>query len=175
LAGSVTDEAKHTSSMNFHVGRLGRGERLVALGALALFVTLFFFKWFSVNVPKLFSAFVSAAGYSTSYTGWHTLTNTRWVLLLAILAAVALVVLVGSDRKPRLPVSVGVIVTALGALATLLVFYRTIVNHPGGSGVSVKLGAYLALAACAVLTYGGYVVITQEDVAMPEEDGALAP
>ncbi|MFI5010104.1 MAG: hypothetical protein ACHQDY_07505 [Solirubrobacterales bacterium] len=169
--------------MNFNVTRLGRGERILALAALALFVFLFFFKWFGVTVPRLFSAFVSGAGYNTTFTGWHTLTGTRWVLLLAILAALALVVLVGSGKlEPPLSRStMGALLTALGGLATVLVFRRTIVDHPGGSGVHVKLGGYLGLLACALLTYGGYVVMTDEDVVseedgvMSEEDAALVP
>jgi hypothetical protein len=172
---------RNISSMNFNLTRLGRGERIVAAAALALFVFLFFFKWFGVTVPRLFSAFVSVAGYSTSFTGWRTLTDARWVLLLAILAAVALVVLVASDRRLELGLSVdamGALVTALGGLATLLVFRRTIIDHPGGSAVHVKLGGYLGLAACALLTYGGYVVMTQGDAlstedAMTREDAGM--
>ncbi len=162
--------------MNFSVIRLGRGERIVAAAALALFVVLFFFEWFSISVPKLFSAFVLNAGYSTSFTGWHILTSTRWVLVLAILAALALIFVVGSDlqvtslSRSRL----GALVSALGGLATLLVFRRTIVDHPGGNGVHVKLGAYLGLLACALLAFGGYVVMSEGD-AVREEDAALAP
>jgi hypothetical protein len=159
--------------MSFKVSRLGRGERILAAGAIALFVFLCFLKWYEVKVPKLFSAFVSAAGYSTSFTGWHSLTDTRWVLLLAILAALALVALVASDRKVGPPLAVSAGVTALGALATVLVFYRTIVNPPGGSSVSAKLGAYLGLAACAVLTCGGYMTMTQEHAV--QGDGVRAP
>jgi O-antigen ligase len=173
--------------MNFHLSRLGRGERIAAAGAAALFVCLFFLKWYEVKVPKLFSAFVSAAGYSTSFTGWHSLSDTRWVLLLAILAGLALVVLVASGRRVGPPLAAGALVTALGALATVLVFYRTIVNPPGSSSVSAKLGAYLALAACAVLTWGGYVTVSQhteqeggartdgEGVPVDEEDVPAAP
>jgi hypothetical protein len=167
--------------MNFSVIRLGRGERILLTAAAVLFVALFFFKWFAVTVPRLFSAFVSVAGYSTSFTGWQTLTGTRWVLLLAILAALALVVLVGADvrigwlSRNRM----GAFVAALGGLATLLVFRRTIVDHPGGNGVHVKLGAYLGLLACALLTYGGYVVMSDGDPLGAEsdasEDGEASP
>jgi hypothetical protein len=151
--------------MNFSLTRLGRGERIVATAALALFVALFFLEWFSVTVPRLFSAFVSVAGYSTNFTGWHTLTSARWVLVLAILAALALVGLVGSGLNggPFSRSRMGALVTALGGLATLLVFRRTIVDHPGGNGVHVKLGAYLGLLACALLAFGGYVVMGEGD------------
>jgi hypothetical protein len=157
--------------MNFTLSRLGRGERILAVAALALFVFLFFFKWFGVTVPRLFSAFVSVAGYSTTFTGWHTLTGTRWVLLLAILAALALVALAGSGRlePPLSRGTVGALMTALAGLATVLVFRRTIVDHPGGSAVHVKLGGYLGLLACALLTYGGYVVMTEEDMGSGKE------
>ncbi len=159
--------------MDFKVSRLGRGERMLAAGAIALFVFLCFFKWYEVKVPKLFSAFVNAAGYNTSFTGWHSLTHTRWVLLLAIIAALALVALVAGDRRVGPPLVASAAVTALGALATVLVFYRAIVNPPGGSSVSAKLGAYLGLAACAVLTCGGYMTLTHEHSA--EGNGATAP
>jgi hypothetical protein len=167
--------------MDFKVSRLGRGERTLAAGAIALFVFLCFFTWYEVKVPKLFSAFVSAAGYTTNFSGWHSLTHARWVLLFAIVAALALVALVAGDRRVGPPLVASAAVTALGALATVLVFYRAIVNPPGGSSVSAKLGAYLGLAACAVLTCGGYMTLTHEQAAQgdraatPEEDASAAP
>jgi hypothetical protein len=159
--------------VDFKVSRLGRGERMLAAGAIALLVFLCFLQWYEVKVPKLFSAFVNAAGYTTSFTGWHSLTHTRWVLLLAIVAALALVALVASGREVRPPLMASAGVTALGALATVLVFYRAVVNPPGGSSVSAKLGAYLGLVACAVLTCGGYMTLTHEHSA--EGNGATAP
>jgi hypothetical protein len=163
--------------MNFQLDRLRRGEWMVASGALGLLVFLVFFKWFEVPIPKLFSAYVSALGFSNSITGWHALTNTRWVLLLAILANVALVALTGSGRRPGRALALAA--PALGALATVLVFYRTILEPPGSSTMHVKLGGYLALAACAVLTYGGLTTIPRGSQPSEEssvsEDMALVP
>jgi len=153
--------------MNFEVSRLRRGDRVVAVGAIALFVFMFFFKWFGVNVPALVSAFVNATGVSTSANAWHTLEVIRWLLLLTVLASVALVALKGMDRKLELPLSLSVIVAGLGALCTILVFYRVIVSHPF-SHADVKIGAYLGLVSCAAIAYGGFLAMTDEGTTLAD-------
>jgi hypothetical protein len=147
--------------MSFEVSALRRGDRLVAVGAIALFIFMFFFKWFGINVPAGFTAFINASGVSTSSNVWHTLEVVRWLLLLTVLASVALVALEGMGRKLELPLSLSVIVAGLGALCTLLVFYRVIVSHPFPHA-SVKIGAWLGLVSCALIAYGGYLAMTDE-------------
>ncbi len=153
--------------MGFEISRLRRGDRTIAAGAIALFVFMFFFKWFGVNVPALVSIYIRAAGVSTSANVWHTLEVIRWLLLLTVLASVALVALRLTGRSVSLGLSAAV--AGLGALSTVLVFYRVLISHPF-SHADVKIGAYLGLVSCAAIAYGGYLAITDEDMVLTDED-----
>jgi hypothetical protein len=153
--------------MSFDISRLRRADQIVGCGAIALFILMFFFKWFGVSLSGIANTYLHLAGVSTSADAWHTMSGIRWILLLTVIAGIALVVLVGSERKLELPVSLSVIVAGLGALATILVFYRVIISHPN-SGESAKIGAYLGIVACAALTYGGYLAMQAEGTSLSD-------
>jgi hypothetical protein len=150
--------------MSFKVSRLRNGDRLVALGAVALLVVMFFCKWFGVQVPALISAFVAATHASTSADAWHTLETIRWLLLLTAIVSLALVVLraVGITSTP-----LSAAVAALGVLSSGLVLYRVLISHPFAHA-EVKIGAWLGLAACALIAVGGYLAATDEGDALAE-------
>ncbi|HEV7584416.1 MAG TPA: hypothetical protein VGO14_01425 [Solirubrobacteraceae bacterium] len=145
--------------MDFDIGRLRRAEQLIGGGAVALFVFLFFFKWYGVST-NLTS--ISGVNINVSRTGWETFTNSRWIWLLTIIVALAAVALVAMRRTIELPVSPGAVVTGLGALSTLFILYR-IVHHPTASAsvgsfhasAGIKLGIWLGLLAAVAITYGG--------------------
>lgn len=142
--------------MGFDISRLRSSERIVGVGVVALFILMFFFKWFGVDISGAGAAFLRVAGVSTSADAWHTMSGIRWILLLTVLAGAGAVMLAGTGRKLEMPVSVSVIVAGLGAVATIFVFYRAIISHPD-SGESTKIGAYLGIVVCAAITYGGYL------------------
>jgi hypothetical protein len=153
--------------MSFEISRLRRGERVVGVGAVLLFIFMFFFKWFGVTLPGLVGSYVNAAGISTSADAWHTMEVIRWLLVLTLLASALLVVLVGSDRKLQLPLSPAVVTAGFGALSTIFVFYRVIISHPF-SHAEVKVGAYLGLVSCAAIAYGGYLAMTAEGTTLSD-------
>ncbi len=154
--------------MSFDVSRLRRADQLVGGGAIALFIFMFFFKWFGGSVSgALPTGTVGSA--SNSSTGWETFTNSRWIWLITIIVALGSVVMVAGEKKLDTPVSLGAIVAGLGALSTLLIFYR-IVHHPSDSvsfggfhaSYGIKIGIWLGLIAALVITYGGYLQMQQE-------------
>jgi hypothetical protein len=154
--------------MSFDISRLRRADQLVGGGAIALFIFMFFFKWFGGSVSgALPTGAVGSA--SNSSTGWDTFTNSRWIWLITIIVALGSVVMVAGEKKLDAPVSLGAIVTGLGALSTLLIFYR-IVHHPSDSvnfgtfhaSYGIKVGIWLGLIAALVITYGGYLQMQQE-------------
>jgi hypothetical protein len=147
--------------MSFEFSRLRSGDRMVAVGCIALFIFMFFFEWFALKVPGIIGAYLSVANVSTSVDAWHSLEYIRWLLLLTVLAGVVLVALVGSDRKLPAALSMRAIVAGLGLLSTILVLYRVVISHPF-THVEVKLGAWLGLISCAVIAYGGYRAMTAE-------------
>jgi hypothetical protein len=149
--------------MDFDLSRLRRAEQVIGGGAIALFIFLFFFKWYGVstNVTS-----IAGLNLNVSRTGWDTFTNSRWIWLLTILVALGAVALVALGRSLELPFSPAVAVTALGAVSTLLILYR-IIHHPTASAsvgsfhasVGIKLGIWLGLIAAAAITYGGYLAM----------------
>ena len=161
--------------MSFDISRLRRADQIIAGGAIALFIFLFFFKWYGVSTNATTIAGVNVGG-NFSRTGWETFTNSRWIWLLTIIVALGAVALVAGQRKLELAVPPGAIVAGLGALSTLLILYR-IVHHPTASAsfgnfhasAGIKIGIWLGLIAAGTITYGGYLAMQAEDALIAQE------
>jgi hypothetical protein len=132
--------------MTFDPARLRRGEWLAGASAIALVVFLFALKWYRLGVP------------ARSVNGWHGVTHLRWLMLLTILAALALVYLQATRAAPAVPVSMSVIVTLLGALAFLWLGYRVVISPPPHQ----QAGAFLGLVATIAIACGGYLSMREE-------------
>jgi hypothetical protein len=160
--------------MSLDVSRLRRSDWMVGGGAVALFVFLFFFNWYGVSSSVGTVNGVSFGG-SVSRSGWDTFTNSRWIWLITIVVAIGAVVLVAGQRKLDLPVRLSTLVLGLGALSTLLILYR-IVHHPsGGASVAgasfsygIKIGIWLGLIAAVAVTYGGYLMMSEEGASLSD-------
>lgn len=152
--------------MTFDTTRLRKGEIVAAVGAILLFVFLFFFKWYGVGLPDGANQVAKALGIdlgSASVNGWHGHTVLRWLMLLTIILALGLAFLTATQRTAALPVTGAVLLTAVAGLTTLLIAYRVIINEPGPNDViDVKIGAWLGLLSLGVITYGGYLAMRDE-------------
>jgi len=163
--------------MNLDISRLRRADQIIAGGAIALFIFLFFFKWYGVSSNVTTFAGVNVGG-NISRTGWETFTNSRWIWLLTIIVALGAVVLVAGQRRLEFAVPPGAIVAGLGALSTLLILYR-IVHHPTASAsfgsfhasAGIKIGIWLGLIAAGAITYGGYLAMQDEDTSISTVSG----
>jgi hypothetical protein len=141
--------------------RLRTGEKIAAGSAVALFIFMFF-SWYGVDVGPISSALLDRAGVDTTVTAWVAFDLLDLFLLLTIVVAIGLAVLTATGRSVALPVAASVITAVLGALATLFVAYR-ILNQPGPNDViTVKIGAWLGLLACAGIAVGGYLAMRDE-------------
>jgi hypothetical protein len=170
--------------MNFDVGQLRRSHWLIGGGAVALFIFTFLFKWFGASVST--SVSVPGGGpslsFSSSVNGWHSLTNTRWLLLLTIIAAALVVVAAAGRRELSLPVSPSAIVAGLAGLSAIFVLYR-IVDHPHGGASNgfasfsygAKIGLYLGFIACLVIAYGGYLAMRDEGTSLSDVRAHSSP
>jgi hypothetical protein len=158
--------------VTFEASRLRPGEIVAAVGAILLFIFMFFFKWYGVSLPGGQQQLANVLGVDTgalAVNGWHGHTVLRWLMLLTILAALALAFLTATQRTVALPVTAAVIVTALAALLTVLLAYRVIVNEPGPNQyIDVKIGAWLGLLASALVTYGGYRSMRDEGTSLTD-------
>jgi hypothetical protein len=135
------------------LNRLSRGEKIVGAAAILLFIDMFL-HWYSANVNDRVAAAASAQGVSTAVNAWDAFSTTDILLTITILVALAMVGTRAMARPVNLPVSLPLVVAALGALMTLLVLWR-IINQPGPNDfINVEYGAYLGLILIAALTYG---------------------
>jgi hypothetical protein len=143
-------------------------------GAIALFIFLFFFKWYgySSNAPSIAGVNVSS---SYSIDGWHAFQNSRWIWIITIIVALGAVAIASGALELKSPVQLGVLVAGLGALSTLTILYR-IVHHPTASAsfgsfhasVGIKIGIWLGLIAAAAITYGGYLAMQDEGTSLAD-------
>jgi hypothetical protein len=160
--------------MNFDVNRLRRSDWITGGGAVAFFVFLFFFNWYGGSY-KGTVPIGGQFGSSSSSTGWDTFTNSRWIWLITIIVALGAVVLVAGQRKLDIPMQPSAVVAGLGALSTLLILYR-IIHHPsggasfGGASFSygIKIGIWLGLIASVAITYGGYLMMSEEGTSLSD-------
>ena len=133
------------------LSRLRRGELVSAIAALALVVLLSAVTWFA------------RAGHSQ--TGWQALPGLRWLLLVDVAGGLAIVVTQGACRAPALPASLDVVETVVAFVAAVALAIRiaTTAANPGA-------GAWLGLAAAAVLTAGAFLSLREESGWSPGPD-----
>lgn len=149
--------------------RLVRGGlRIAAIGAVLLFIFLFFFDWYGVGGSL--GALADRVGVKRpTINGWHAHSDLRWLMLLTIIGAVALAVMAASQRKVSMAIAPSAILTALAGLTTILVAYRVILNSPGpDSVIDVKIGAWLGLFSLIGITVGGYLAMREEGVSFSQ-------
>ena len=107
--------------MDVRPSRLRAGEWSAGAGALLLIVSMFALTWFKPEHTTGGSAAVSL-------NGWHGLTHVRWLVLVTIIVALALVWLQVSRRAPALPVTCSLFVMLLGGVTVLALLFRAIVD-----------------------------------------------
>src|SRR4051794_34621385 len=113
-----------------------------------------FLSWYSLNVSGALSEAARRAGFDTSLNAWESFSTTDLLIFLTIVAALTMVGLHVLGRSANLPMSMPLVVAALGAITTVVVLWR-IINQPGDNDIAnVEYGAYLGLILVAALTYG---------------------
>lgn len=156
---------------------LEREQRLVVAAALALLATMLL-PWYSLE------AFASVGGkLEKTASAKLAITVFSWVEAAIFLVAVGVTLLVaarGGKRAFHLPGGDGTIVTAAGAWATFLIFYR-FVDKPGAEGgAPVRLeyglswGIFFGLLAALGLVAAG-LRLRAAQIAEPALPGDVAP
>jgi hypothetical protein len=140
--------------------RVNVGELLSAVSALLLLAVMFATQWYGVaGVPDPSYA---RPATSTAENGFDGLTDVRWVMLAAIVAAIGSVFLHASQRGHGTKTDTSRVVAGLGALTAVLLIYRVLINLPGdGKVLDQKLGAFLGLLGALGIAWGGYESIMQ--------------
>jgi hypothetical protein len=145
--------------LQFDPSRLRRGELIAGGGAVVLVLALFVLPFYGVT--STFAPTLASESQPTSFDGWNSVADIRWLILVASLVAFALVWFQATRRAPAVPVTASVFVTVLGLLTALALVWRVLIDPPGGV-LEVRYGGYVALVAALVTFYGGFRSMREE-------------
>jgi hypothetical protein len=133
-------------------GALAPEQRIAAVAAVALLVTMFF-PWYELQSlnPK------THAIDSRSISAFGDVSFVEAAVFLVAAGVVALLFARAERREFHMPGSDGAVVMVAGGWATLLIFYR-VFSRPAGHGypVGIQWGFFLAFVAAGALTYAGW-------------------
>lgn len=145
--------------MGLHQSRIRRPEWIVGAGGAVLLASMLLLPWFQLSEasgPPGPSQFITH-----SVDGWNGLTHARWLLLVTILCAFALLFFQARERAPAIPVTLSLFSGILGALSVLWLVYRIIISPAGG----LQIGCWLGLISACAIAYGGYASVRLEGIA----------
>jgi hypothetical protein len=150
--------------MGFQRSRLRWAEIVAGVAAVVLLASMFLLPWYGYKGDL--APLAARLGVSTSRDAWNSLSTTRWLMLLTILAALALVYLQGTRPSPALPVTFSLFVTLLAGLTSLVLIYRVLINMPGPNDVVTRdVGGFVGLLACIVVACAGWRSLREEGIA----------
>jgi branched-subunit amino acid ABC-type transport system permease component len=141
--------------MSFDLSRLRRGEWVVGAGSVVLLVSMLLLPWY---------------GGSDTVDGWNGLTSFRWLAVVTLVLAGALLFLTATRSAPAVPVTISVVVAIFGAICAVWLIYRVAIDPVAGR----KLGGWVALAGAAAIAYGGTSSVRREGIS-PKDAPAVIP
>lgn len=142
--------------------RLGRGEMIAAVSAIALLLIMFIFSWFGFDAQ----GGLDLGGANA----WESFGLIDLILFITVVAAVGLAAMKANSQSVDLPVAGSAIVAGLGILSVVLILFR-IISPPDfglgdlgdlGGDVTRKIGVFLGLIAAGGIAYGGYESMQEE-------------
>jgi hypothetical protein len=133
-------------------GTLEPEQRLAAVAALGLLLTMFF-PWYELQSLNRKTSAIS----SRSISAFGDVSFVEAAVFLVAGGVVALLFARAERRDFHMPGSDGAIVMIAGGWATLLIFYR-VFSRPAGHGypVGIQWGFFLAFVAAGAVTYAGW-------------------
>lgn len=159
--------------MRFQWSRLRRAEVVAGVAAVVLLAAMFVLPWYGYKGDL--APLAARLGVSTSRDAWNSLSTTRWLILLTIVAALALVYLQATRPAPALPATFSLFVALLGGLTTLVLIYRVLINVPGPNDVvSRDVGGYVGLLASIAISFAGYRSLREEGIAPQDAPQQIA-
>jgi hypothetical protein len=158
------------------MSRMRAGEWVAALGAVGLFVLLFF-DWFSVDghaAGRELGWLAYAPGAALHLSGWGSLGWFMDVLLcVAIVGGASLSYMTVRRASPAWPIGAGVLTWILGSVIVVVLAIRVAVQPGLGLGLSnepvlVEAPAYVGLLFAFLIPLGGFLSIHDERTRRPE-------
>ncbi|HEY8625763.1 MAG TPA: hypothetical protein VIL82_07135 [Solirubrobacteraceae bacterium] len=141
--------------------RIHRGAVLSSASALALLIVMFALEWYGVaGVPDPSAA---RPAVSTAENAWNGLPIVRWAMLATILLTLGSLVLRASQRSHGTKTDTSRLVAAFGALTSVLLTYRVLIELPASDRVlDQKLGAFLGLLCAFGIALGGWDSVREQ-------------
>jgi hypothetical protein len=134
-----------------HVGRLGRGELIAAVGGILLVLGLFT-PWYATAADNPNAMLNGARG---SFSGWEAHPILRWLLLAAASAPLILCWIILRDHQ--LSWARGEMTAVVGVAAAGLVLYVGALDRPGEppAEIGLRAGWFLTVAGTFLMIAGG--------------------
>jgi FtsH-binding integral membrane protein len=132
--------------MSFDLSRLRRGEWIVGAGSVVLLASMLLLPWF---------------GAARTLDGWNALTHFRWLVVVTLLTAGAMLFFSATRPAPAIGVTLSLFVSVLGALCTAWLVYRVALDPVAGR----KSGGWVALAGSVAIAYGGFSATRRQGIA----------
>lgn len=154
--------------MHLRFSRLRWPEWVVGAGGLMLLGSMLLLPWYQQTrstpgpPPKYF--------ITVSVDGWHGANYARWLMLVTVLAAFAVVFFQARQRAPALPVAATVVAVPLAAATVVWLIVRVWIAPHGGR----EIGGWIGLLGAAAIVYGGYKSMVMEGIA-PSDAPAEIP
>jgi hypothetical protein len=136
-----------------HIGKLGRGELLAAIGGIALALGVFA-PWYGTATDNRNAVINGERG---DFSAWQVHPIMRWLLLAAAVAPLILAWIVVRDHKLSWPR--GELTAVVGIAASGLILYTGLLARPGEppSQINLQLGYLLAVVGGLMIAAGGAV------------------
>lgn len=133
-------------------GALAPEQRIAAVAAVALLVTMFF-PWYELQSLDRKTGVIN----SHSISAFGDVSFVEAAVFLVAAGVIALLFARGERKDFHMPGNDGAVVMVAGGWATLLIFYR-VFSRPAGHGypVGIQWGFFLAFVAAGTLTYAGW-------------------
>ena len=138
--------------------RVRRPEWIAGAGGVVLLAAMLLMPWYTLLLvtpppgPRYFS--------THSVDGWHGLTHARWLALITVLVALAVVFSQARERAPALPIALAVIAVPLAVATFVWLLIRFLIAPPGGRDI----GGWIGLLGTAAIAYGGYRSLRLEGI-----------
>ncbi len=136
------------------VESLQNGLKVAGGSAIVLFIVMFF-PWFGTSVEGF-----GGPGLDARVTAWQAFEVIDIILLVIVAAVVVLVASLAAERPLDISVETGTVITVLGAVAFLLVFYRFL-STP--FDLDRRYGLFLGLLSSAGIAVGGRMAMVAAD------------
>lgn len=147
------------------VNRVTASERLAGAGGLVLLIGLFL-KWYGIGGTISVNGVDIHNPYTTSFSGWHSVSVGRWIFLIAALLAIALALAKANGQTLNIPITPSVLLAGLGGISAVWILLR-LLFHPADH-LSVKFGLFVALVGAGLLTFGAYQAMQEEGASFDE-------